>query len=229
MGGPGEQGKGDVWRMIGDHTTRPHCDSRPSRERASGARGTPSGTDKVFKEENFRNTRDWIYFCVEFDLQLCQGCHSRARRRPAAPADAERAWFCGSCPAPLHPDLMLALETRRNVQTRCELCKSPVSLRDCWISEDCQRLYCREHLEPLRKRDRFRMTRRFLQVRYRSQPREIPRRLQSLARHADEADCDACAFNGQAIYDGDRLLEIDRGPRRCDSAPDTLNCGGIEN
>ena len=180
-----------------------------------------------FKAENFRTSREWIYFCVEFDLDLCHGCHTRARKRPG---ERPSPWYCDSCEPQFHPDLLHALESRENVKTRCDLCHKRVPIKSCWISEDCRRLYCASHLKPLRKADRFRLARRYLKVRYRAggDRTRLETSLGRLASHAHGVDCESCAFNTRGIYDGNRLVEVDRGTRRCDSTPDTLNCGGIE-
>ena len=104
-------------------------------------RGT---TEKVFRRTSFRNMKEWIYFCLEFDLELCVGCFSNAHKRCG---DEFESWYCGDCAPPIHRDLLRAIQQRSNVATHCHLCGDETPLRDSWISEDCQRLYCSKHLE----------------------------------------------------------------------------------
>ncbi len=186
---------------------------------------------RTFAAESFRTPREWIYFCVEYDLEICAGCHQRARRRESADPGG---WSCGACVPQYHPALIEALALRENVATECDLCQASISIRDGWISEDCQRIYCASHLKPLTKEDRFKLTRRYLRARL--QPESSAGRgpescltspMNRLTEHYDRVDCESCEFNAMGIYDGERLVEIDRGGRSCDCAPDTLNCANM--
>ena len=179
---------------------------------------------KIFSAEKFRHQRDWLYFCFEYDLAVCEGCQNRAIRRKDSPTEL---YFCQGCEPAMHPDLILALRTQKNVTTRCGLCHESVALKDCWISEDCRRLYCAEHLQPLKQVDRFQLARHYLQARVRGE-RRAQDSLRQLERHSLRVDCGSCSFNALGVYDGDRLVEIDRTARACDCAPDTLNCADID-
>lgn len=190
---------------------------------------------RTFTAESFRTPREWIYFCIEFDLEICNRCHRRARKR----GDGEAEWQCRDCEPQFHPALIEVLATRRNVATTCHLCQAEIAIRDGWISEDCRRIYCSAHLKPLTKDDRFRLARRYLRARLRprdaagpapgtSRADRLTEPMHRLAEHYDAVDCESCAFNAVGIYDGDRLIEIDRGARSCDCAPDTLNCANLE-
>jgi len=53
-------------------------------------------------------------------------------------------------------------------------------------------------------------------------------RLLRLAAHLRGDRCARCPFNGAAVYHGSRLVEVDPDRRHCTSAPDALNCAGIE-
>ncbi|MCI0650963.1 MAG: hypothetical protein L0Z55_03675 [Planctomycetes bacterium] len=187
---------------------------------------------KLFRAEFFESKRDWLHFAVEFDLELCDGCQRTGRRRPAAEASERSPWFCPDCAPPFHPDLIRALRTRANVRTRCMLCQSEVAIGDCWVSEDCQRLYCASHLQPLRALDRMRMAKHLLEARsgadLRGDRLAMERQISRLDRHLQSVDCSTCSFNGRGIYDGETLLEVDRGEHRCDSAPDAFHCGDLD-
>lgn len=185
-------------------------------------------TAKFFRSDEFRTRKEWIYFCLEYDLQICDGCFGRARRRESG-VTRRSPWFCDLCHPPVHSDLLHALRTRENVRTHCHLCGLETSIRDCWISEDCMRVYCSRHLKPLRKSDRYRLTQRYLKRKV-TVPREatLHEPIDRLRDHLQSVDCANCSFNATAIYDGNRLVEIDAGHRSCDCAPDTLNCAGIE-
>ena len=178
---------------------------------------------KVFRRDNFATQREWLYFCLEFDLQICVGCQHCARRRPP---HGSQDWYCDDCPPAVHRDLWESIRSGRDVGTVCGVCGETVRIRDCWISEDCQRLYCEKHLEPIRAADRFRFTRRYLE---RGGDNErLFARVRALKGHLRSANCSGCSFNGRAIYREGRILEIDRGGRSCDCAPDALNCAGID-
>jgi len=53
-------------------------------------------------------------------------------------------------------------------------------------------------------------------------------RLLRLAAHLRGERCAHCPYNGAAVYDGERLVEIETDRRRCTTAPDALNCAGID-
>lgn len=122
---------------------------------------TSTKTARVFEASQFKTTKDWIYFCLEFDLAVCCGCRSKASRRSEPESRAD--WYCDSCEPAIHPDLWRVIQTRQNVRTHCDLCGEETDVKDCWISDDCRRLYCASHLEPLRVEDRYRMARQYLQ------------------------------------------------------------------
>lgn len=187
----------------------------------------PVTTEKVFSRERFSTQKEWLYFALEYDLEICWGCRAQARRRPPPSSKPLEAWYCPSCPDPVHGALWEAIRTGRDTEVTCELCADSVPLRNCWISDDCLRLYCAHHLEPLRIRDRLRFTVDFLRSERGGEKIDAPRS-DRLKAHLERADCGSCAFNGRGIYAGDRLVEVDRGDRRCDCAPDALNCAGIE-
>lgn len=158
---------------------------------------------RLFYRERFRTTKEWIYFCLEFGLQLCDGCFAVARKGPS-----DEPWQCGDCRPQLHPDLVAALRLGENVMTSCDLCAEEVALRDCWISDDCQRLYCASHLEPLRTPGRVLVcsnsgaqTRTGRWIRRETSQRPMPRL--RARRGVSRVSC-------RAIYDGDRILELDR-------------------
>lgn len=125
----------------------------------STLKNTPKRSPRIFEASNFKTTKDWIYFCLEFDLSVCGGCRCRARKRDSEVTD----WFCDSCEPPIHPDLWKVIQSRQNVRTQCDLCGEQVEVKDCWVSDDCRRLYCATHLEPLKVEDRYRMARQYLQ------------------------------------------------------------------
>lgn len=165
---------------------------------------------RTFKSENFRSKKEWIYFCLEFDLELCDGCCSRARKR--RPEASETSWYCSSCKPSLHPDLLQAIRTRSNVSTSCDLCGKETDLRDCWISEDCERVYCSAHLEPVRAVDHDRIepeTVTASRTSARWTVRESSRRVSARINGASPP-----RHSIRAIYDGDRVIELDHEYRR---------------
>lgn len=203
---------------------------------------------REFRRESFGCVRDWVHFIAEFELRPCGGCRERARIPIGAPAD----WRCSACTSgsvralPLHPDLWRAIAEGVETRTRCPICRGTVALGDCWVSEDGRRLYCAHHLRPIATPDRLRRARIFLG---RSTRRETSpafatparlteaggdgtrfplRRLSTLAAHFEPDRCARCPHNGRAVYDGDRLVEVDRDRARCTSAPDALNCADID-
>ncbi|MFQ5654716.1 MAG: hypothetical protein ACE5GW_08300, partial [Planctomycetota bacterium] len=130
-----------------------------------------SGTEqRVFRAESFFTTKEWVYFCLEYDLEICDGCRARARRRKtSAPAAGPIPWFCEGCTPPrrrppraMNGELWEAIRSRTNVRGRCELCEQQISFKECWVSDDCRRLYCSRHLRRLATPDRFRLARRHL-------------------------------------------------------------------
>lgn len=207
---------------------------------------------REFRRESFAQSRDWVHFLVEFELMPCVSCRARARIRPGAPPD----WRCAGCgegergaaavpPAlPLHPDLWLALLEGRETTTSCEICRERVPLSRTWISPDARRLYCRSHLRPIAAEDRLRSAERFLA----REPAPVGAaagghrgaagcsplgaaadlRLLRLAAHLRGGRCARCPFNGSAIYDRGRCLEVEPDRRSCTSAPDALNCAGVD-
>jgi hypothetical protein len=185
--------------------------------------------ERVFQRQSFRSVKEWVYFTIEYDLELCDVCHDRARPRTEEKPSEE--WTCDGCEPGIHPDLWFSLRRRESLKTRCDLCHDEVDLRECWISEDCRRLYCVRHLKPLRGEDRYRQVRRFLGQWFRPRGRtrhDVSDLLIETDRHLRTVDCNRCTFNVRGIYDGDRLVELDREERACCSAPDTLNCAGLE-
>lgn len=184
---------------------------------------------RVFQEKNFPCRRDWLLFCLEYDLRICDGCRRRAARRPGG-IQGHRPWHCEECASSVHVDLWESIRSGRDAGTTCGLCEAQVSIRDCWISEDCQRLYCKKHLQPLQPRDRFRLTARYL--RQGGAPATVDRedlleRVHAIREHVRESACDRCPFNGRGIYHHGDLVEVERGEGKCDCAPDTLNCAGL--
>ncbi len=118
---------------------------------------------RIFEAQSFATMKEWVYFCVEFDLQVCPGCQCKSRRRPSAEDEYVATWYCQNCKPPIHPDLADVLQQQSDKKTCCDLCGRTVPVKDCWISDDCQRLYCASHLEPVRVEDRYRMARQYLQ------------------------------------------------------------------
>lgn len=168
----------------------------------------PQLVPRVFRCESFSSKKDWVYFCLEFDLEICDGCFVRARRRRP---EAKTPWFCSECEPPLHEDLLLAIRTRTNVTTTCHHCGKETELKNAWISEDCTRLYCSDHLEPIRAADAQRIAVEESRAE-RPAPRWIVRestRRISARRNGVSPPCPSY----RAIYDGDRVIELDRGMR----------------
>lgn len=173
---------------------------------------TKERTAKVFERARFGSNKEWIYFCLEYDLQLCDGCLGHARKRETQQA----TWYCDSCQPVVHPDLIQAVRTKQNILTACDLCAEQVPLSDCWISEDCQRLYCSAHLRPLAEEDRKALC-----------PTDEPDEQAAPAAgrwHVRESNStlDPLLPRRQvrtpspiteAIYDGSRLVEFDRSQR----------------
>ncbi|MGE3166428.1 MAG: hypothetical protein AB7O52_16115 [Planctomycetota bacterium] len=168
----------------------------------------PQLVPRVFRCESFPSKKDWVYFCLEFDLEICDGCFGRARRRRG---DGHGPWFCSGCEPPLHTDLMLAIRTRSNVKSTCDYCGKETELKSAWISEDCARLYCSEHLEPVRAADIDRVVREETRT-----PLPAPRwviRESTRRISARRNGVSPPSPSYRAIYDGDRVIELDRGFR----------------
>ncbi|HIA28614.1 MAG TPA: hypothetical protein EYN79_10985 [Planctomycetes bacterium] len=190
----------------------------------------------IFQVESFKSPKQWIYFCVEFDLEVCVRCHRQARKKE--PGQRSAPWRCQRCdhPAsdalPIHDALWQLVDSRVATRLSCDLCGEQVSIRDCWVSDDCQRLYCSRHLRRVETADRLRLVHRHLS-RWSGGRNGVPTTENSwreqVESHFKSSPCFSCGFNSRAVYDGDRLVEIDRDRRRCSSAPDALNCAGVPN
>ena len=212
---------------------------------------------REFRRESFGCVRDWVHFCVEFDLKLCHGCRRRARIGIGAPKE----WNCTECAKapvrtsalPLHPDLWRALVAGEETETDCPVCRKVVPLRRCWISEDARRLYCAEHLRPIETADRLERAGRWLErvsrksglpsvgrsSRTRTRTRPVaaappfsapvaPESVDRLTTHFASDPCRSCPHNGSAVYDGETLIEVDSCRRRCTTTPDALNCANVD-
>ncbi|MEM7166847.1 MAG: hypothetical protein AAF581_15395 [Planctomycetota bacterium] len=173
---------------------------------------------RIFEQSGFGSTKEWIYFCLEFDLQLCDGCLGRARKRPAA----AHSWYCSDCNPVVHPDLIRAVRTRQNVVTTCELCDAQVPVGECWISEDCQRLYCGKHLQPIADADRHSddvaESDTAAAAAATSSAPDLPRwhvREQGVRPRGPQRGPRRSIPSGvsEGIYDGSRLVEFDRCER----------------
>ncbi len=189
---------------------------------------------REFRRESFKSSRDWVHFCAEFDLRICQSC----RRRSRIAIGITGRWECRSCvehgcrdPLPLHPDLWKALREGEESTYHCPICREATPLSRAWISEDARRLYCRHHLKPISTADRIEKVSQHLKVVSIQDPRQLtkcPERIEKLQEHLSRDRCQRCRFNGSAIYRGRKLVEIDADRRRCISSPDALNCAGID-
>ena len=190
----------------------------------------------VFQVDSFKSPKQWIYFCFEFDLEVCAGCRRQARKK--VDSDPLTPWQCDRCeqhccdPLAVHEAISTVIDTRKATDLHCDLCAEKVSIRDCWVSEDCQRLYCSRHLKRLECRDRVRLTHSHLN-RWsggrNGSPITANSWRQKVDSHFSNSRCTGCEFNTRAVYDGEKLIEIDRDRRLCSSAPDSLNCAGIPN
>jgi len=142
----------------------------PVRALTRGMEDRPVDADyRTFESTSFRSMKEWIYFCVEFDLEICRGCHCRARKKAVSASGYREPFHCADCRPAMHPDLWQAITTQSNVTTRCASCDRSVAVKECWISDDCQRLYCAEHVKPLEVESRYRMARQHPQ-RWRTPP-----------------------------------------------------------
>ena len=185
---------------------------------------------REFRAESFPSTRDWVHFCVEFDLVICHCCRSRSRLRIGAPRD----WACRECqsarpraPLPIHPDLWRALTSGEETAADCPICRTSVPLRKLWISEDARSLYCREHLKPIETTDRLTAARDQLRRATIGSTSADQTWLQ-LAQHLRGNRCGRCPFNGRAIYDRGQLVAWERDRTTCTSVPDALNCANLD-
>ena len=185
---------------------------------------------REFRAESFSCTRDWVHFCVEFDLVICGSCRGRSRLRIGAPDE----WRCTACagatpraPLPIHPDLWRALSRGTETEADCPICRSSVPLRKLWISEDARELYCTDHLKPIETADRLAAARQHLSP-GRKRDSTVPKTWIDLAHHLRGNRCGRCPFNGRAIYDRGRMVALDRDRKTCTSVPDALNCADLE-
>lgn len=221
----------------------PQVEKKSSREFV-GARRATSTRRREFQVENFSSVRDWVHFCVEFDLKICSCCRGRARISAGAPSE----WNCSACeqspplsPLPIHPDLWRTLVTRQPTRSTCPVCQERIPLSDCWISEDARRLYCARHLRPIETRDRLRLVTAALDSigccrenptdargDRSGLPLDSAHARDQLAGHLRGDRCGTCPHNGKAIYQQGRLVEIDGDRRRCTTSPDALNCADID-
>lgn len=189
----------------------------------------PMDSTRIFNHTHFASRKEWIYFCLEFDLQLCDRCMAQSRRRPRSPVSTGPVppWICCQCVPPLHPDLAQAVRTRENVTTTCHLCQQSVALEDCWISEDCQRLYCSTHLRPAAWED--------VQTPAASRPsihragaRGAPAAREPARMSRIDPATAGWTQRPWGIYDGPRLIEMDPTElaRWRREAPDPVRCRG---
>lgn len=143
------------------NSTRETCSPNPSRHVARAlhfrnlpletpeSRATEKGNTmirktRVFEKSRFATMRDWFYFCVEYDLEICNGCQQRARKKKE---DDETDWRCDECPHSVHHDLWHAIRSGRDTDTTCDECGRVIPLKDARVSADCLTLTCATHQE----------------------------------------------------------------------------------
>ena len=96
---------------------------------------------RVFDADAFANRREWLLFCLEFELELCHACHLRACKSPG-----REIWYCATCRPPLHPSLIEALHGHADPTARCRTCHRSIPLPEGYLSADARDFYCRAHV-----------------------------------------------------------------------------------
>jgi hypothetical protein len=102
-----------------------------------------------FRSSSFQNTKQWLHFNLEHDLQNCRGCRKRSRQT-IGETQSHRTWFCSAChagartPLSLHPVVRAILDGDPVPRPRCDRTGERIDISDAWISSDCRRIYKRQ-------------------------------------------------------------------------------------
>ena len=102
-----------------------------------------------FRSSSFQNTKQWLHFNIDNDLQNCRGCRKRARQVIGEKRD-HPTWFCSACheeartPLSLHPVVRAILDGDPVPKPRCDRTGERIDISEAWISSDCRRIYKRQ-------------------------------------------------------------------------------------
>ncbi|MEE2856142.1 MAG: hypothetical protein VX949_01975 [Planctomycetota bacterium] len=102
-----------------------------------------------FRSNSFQNTKQWLHFNIQNDLQNCRGCRRRSRQSIGETREYS-TWFCSAChagestPLSLHPVVRAILDGAPVPRPRCDRTGERMDISDAWISSDCRRIYRRQ-------------------------------------------------------------------------------------